>query len=279
MCKVIVTTSHNPKKLKSLISEAWGYFNRTGESDGFGAVWISRSGNLCWLKSSSPEIESNPPHFCTGFADSEGENSPSNGGFLLIHGRKATCAKTLENTHPMLGDGSALIHNGVVRSASIENKDTTCDSELLLIAMRENNADRLAEITGYFAFGMIQKTESGKWCLHVGRDDTARLVAGRNDSGGYTFATTAEAAEIAGCAVSYTVRPWSLITFSGATKHTCRKIAKPAPVKVDASPRVPHWMSDGDRKAAFGSDWPMRHTTVASAQAHMFSDETQDPTE
>ena len=263
MCKIIIATAHSAKNLKQTIATAWSYFNQTGESDGFGAVWIDRQGKLCWLKSSTPKMGPKPPRFCYGFADDENGDEPSNGGFLLIHGRKATCGKSLENTHPMLGSGSALIHNGIVRSATIKNKHTTCDSELLLLAMAENNHERLAEITGYYAFGMIQQI-AADWVLHVAKDDTARLVAGPNKSGGFTFGTTPEACQIGGAEVSHAVKSQTLLTFTGKTKHTTRKIPKPA-----AEPTPTRTWLDADKF----QQWPMRHGSIPAAQQHLFADE------
>lgn len=276
MCKIIIATAHNAKNLKQTIATAWAYFNQTGESDGFGAAWLDRKGKLCWLKSSSPELTTKPPHFCLGFADDENGDSQSNGGFLLIHGRKATCGKSLNNTHPMLGNGSALIHNGIVRSSTIKNKETTCDSELLLLAMEHNDEKKLAEITGYFAFGMLQPIAQG-WQLHVAKDDTARLQAGRNESSGYTFGTTPEACAIGGAAVNHPVKPQTLLTFTSRTKHTTRKIPKPIPAPVIQPTHK--WATEADRTAAFGANWPMRHTSQQSLQSHMFSDEIADPIE
>jgi len=264
MCKIIIATAHSAKNLKQTIATAWTYFNQTGENDGFGAVWLDRAGKLCWLKSSTPNIGQKPPRFCFGFADDQNGDSPSNGGFLLIHGRKATCGKSLENTHPMLdGAGSALIHNGIVRSSTIKNENSTCDSELLIRAMQANDEKRLAEITGYFAFGMIQPSDSG-WLLHIAKDDTARLVAGPNKSGGFTFGTTPEACQIGGAEVSHTVKSQTLLTFTGKMKHTTRKIPKAA-----AEPTPTRTWLDADKF----NNWPMRHGSIPAAQQHLFADE------
>ena len=274
MCKIIIQTAHNAANLKTTIAKAWRYFDATGERDGFGAVWISPSGQLCWLKSSAPKLDSRPPRFCLGFTDSENSDQPSNGGFLLIHGRKATCDKSATNTHPMLGHGSALIHNGIVRSETIENETTTCDSELLLIAMKENDATQLSKITGYFAFGMIQNTASG-YQLHVAKDDTAKLFAGRNRSHGYTFGTTPDACQIGDAKTSYEVRNDTLLTFTGPRKHTTRKIPHaPPPPKPTPTPQKtwPSWESK-EARDAYVNRYPRQHSNMTDAESFMFADE------
>ncbi|MEI8100528.1 MAG: hypothetical protein WCH09_03085 [Bacteroidota bacterium] len=278
MCKILIQTAHNAANLKQTIAKAWHYFDTTGERDGFGAVWISPSGQLCWLKSSAPKLDSRPPRFCLGFAGEDNSNQPSNGGFLLIHGRKATCYKSVTNTHPMLGHGSALIHNGIVRSESIQNETTTCDSELLLIAMKDNDAQQLAKISGYFAFGMIQPTATG-WRMHVAKDETAKLFAGRNRNHGYTFGTTPDACLIGDAKTSYEMRNDTLLTFTGPRKHSTRKIshAPPPPPQPAPTPQKvwPSWESE-EARDAYVNRYPRQHTNMTDAEAFMFADEPQE---
>jgi len=274
MCKIIIQTAHNAANLKTTIAKAWHYFDATGERDGFGAVWLSPNGKLCWIKSSAPKIDSRPPRFCLGFTDHQNQDEPSNGGFLLIHGRKATCHKSATNTHPMIGHGSALIHNGIVRSETIENEETTCDSELLLLAMKDNDAARLAEITGYFAFGMVQPTATG-WQMHVAKDDTAKLFAGRNRSHGYTFGTTPDACQIGDAKTSYEMRNDTLLTFTGPRKHSTRKVphAPPPPKPAPTPQKVwPSWESVEARDAYINRQ-PRQHSNMADAESFMFADE------
>jgi len=280
MCKIIIMTAHDAHNLDFIIAKAWQYFHDTGERDGFGAVWISPKpqNKLCWIKSSAPKIDSKPPRFCIGFTDHQNQNEPSNGGFLLIHGRKATCHKSATNTHPMIGHGSALIHNGIVRSQTIENEETTCDSELLLLAMKDNNAERLAEITGYFAFGMVQPTATG-WQMHVAKDDTAKLFAGRNKAGGYTFGTTPEACQLGDAKTSYEMRGDTLLTFTGPRKHSTRKIPHarlPAPTPTPTPQKVwPSWES-AEARDAYVHRYPRQHTNMTDAESFMFADEPQE---
>jgi len=177
----------------------------------------------------------------------------------------------------MIGHQSALIHNGIVQSKTIENEETTCDSELLLLAMKDNNAERLAEITGYFAFGMVQPTATG-WQMHVAKDDTAKLFAGRNRSHGYTFGTTPDACLIGDAKNSYEMRNDTLLTFTGPRKHTTRKIphAPPPPKPAPTPQKVwPSWDS-AEARDAYVNRYPRQHSNLADAESFMFADEPQE---
>lgn len=196
MCKLIILQAHNPASRLSIIKNAWSYFHATGETDGFGAVWLTKKKKLAWMKSSSPHIGDSLPIFGDGFYECSSDDE-SNGGWLLLHGRKATCGVNLDNTHPMLdNDRAALIHNGVVKSEVFHNINTTCDSELLLRAWDQGCEKGLSDITGYFAFAMLIKRRDG-WHTIIARDNTARLSVGSNDLG-WVWSTTTEGLALTG---------------------------------------------------------------------------------
>jgi hypothetical protein len=233
MCKILILQKHSPARRSALISAAWRYFSATGETDGFGAAWITRRGALGWAKSSAPTLADDLPSFCAGFAANAHLSEPSDGGWLLLHGRRATCGISVENTHPMLADGSvALIHNGVVRSDTVENISTTCDSELLLRAMDSGGTAGLSAISGYFAFAMLRRRRDG-WHAAIVRDDTARLRVGRT-SKGHAWGTTDEALAIAGAVVLGDHRTSTAALFGPDGTCEVRPIrkAKPAPVPM-----------------------------------------------
>lgn len=197
MCKILILQSHDTKKAAGLVRSAWDYFARTGETDGFGAAWIGRDGKLGWVKSSSPDLGGAVPDWGSGFHQSGG-SLRSGGGWLLIHGRKATCGVNLPNTHPMLdGSRAALIHNGVVRSDVYKNQTTSCDSELLLRAWDEAGAKGLSQVSGYFAFGLLIHRRDG-WHAVVARDGSAKLRCGRLPSGTWAWSTTDDGLRLAG---------------------------------------------------------------------------------
>lgn len=198
MCKILILQKHSPVRRDHLIVSAWERMADLGERDGFGAAWIGRDGRLAWVKSSAPQLTGDLPEWAEGFRASSNADSHSDGGWLMIHGRTATCGVNVDNTHPMLDSGrAALIHNGVVRSDTIHNISTTCDSELLLRAWDSGAAKGLAEITGYFAFGLLIRRRDG-WHAVVARDDSAKLRVGTHKRYGAAWATTDEVLAVAG---------------------------------------------------------------------------------
>ena len=198
MCKLLILQKHLPSRRDHLIESAWEQMCALGERDGFGAAWITKDGRLAWRKSSSPLISGQLPAWADSFEASRHAEMPSDGGWLLIHGRTATCGVNLENTHPMLDNGrAALVHNGVVRSDSIHNVETTCDSELLLRAWDQGGAKSLDQITGYFAFGLLIRRRDG-WHAVVAKGDSAKLRIGHHKKFGWAWGTNDDVLEVAG---------------------------------------------------------------------------------
>jgi hypothetical protein len=220
MCKLLLIEKHSPASRDALILKTWAYFAASGEKDGFGAMWISKSGKLAFAKSSHPDLTSNVPVFVEGFNENCETDEPSNGGWLMIHGRRATCDINTENTHPMITNAltAGLVHNGVVDSDLYTCTNSTCDSELLLHAMTSHGIDGLRDITGYFAFGMLQKAKNG-WVARIARDDQARLRVG-SLKGAYAFGTTDEALAICGAKVIGDFKKNTVLTYNanGTTK-------------------------------------------------------------
>jgi glutamine phosphoribosylpyrophosphate amidotransferase len=187
MCKIAILTSHTPTALRATVLTVWAAMAKT-ERDGFGAAWLSPRGTLRYIKSSNSVPGISLPEFFDGFT--EGRFTRSNGGPVLIHARTATCGINAENTHPMLVGSTALIHNGVVSSERFQNTETTCDSELLTHAFRANGVKALeTDITGYYAFAILEAFPRQRWTLDVVRDSRAPLVGGQLKAGGYAFAT------------------------------------------------------------------------------------------
>jgi hypothetical protein len=93
-------------------------------------------------------------------------------GALMLHGRISTNDKGLLNCHPMIRDNHYLIHNGVVSDdTSTTVKQTTNDSEDLLIRFIEGIKSVEENLTGYYAFGCIDPNG----ILHVVKDNQADL--------------------------------------------------------------------------------------------------------
>ena len=233
MCKVLILTCHDSRQREALISKAWAYFHRSGETDGFGAAWFTRSGDIQTCRSSHPTLGAIPPAFALGFASRD--SLPSDGGFLLIHGRKATCGINLDNTHPFTSETAALIHNGIVQSETYKNETSTCDSELILRAFEDKAWAGLAEISGYFAIGVLQLIK-GRKVLHVGKCDTARLRVA-SYRGGFAFGTTNEAIACAGeHGDVFDVAPFTGLTFRDAKNYTQTPFGKFTPPRPHITP-------------------------------------------
>jgi predicted glutamine amidotransferase len=179
------------------------------EHDGFGAAWLSPKGKIMTIKSSSHQSVKNLPSYYEGFA--QGHFSPSNGGPLLIHGRTATCNVDIENTHPIKVGQAIIIHNGVVDSTKYKNLHSTCDSELILQAYQAAGMQEVAaEITGYYAFGILHP--KGKGLLTIARDDRAPLFGGITEFG-EVFATTQNLVEITGATIRGKIKDNVCMTF------------------------------------------------------------------
>jgi hypothetical protein len=213
MCKIAILTSHNPKRVRETVLSTWAAMSTT-ERDGFGACWLTPTGRLASVRSSTPTEQSPMPDFVESFWD--GAFGTSNGGPLIIHGRTATCDVELGNTHPIIIGNRALVHNGIVSSTRYHNVETTCDSELLLHAWADNEIGSVENhVTGYYAFGVITASRRG-WTLDIVRDSRAKLVAGRNpDDKGYTFATTDAVLAATGAKRCGTVRNDVWIRYKG----------------------------------------------------------------
>ena len=234
MCKIILLAV-SPGKLserKKLIEKAWKYFAASGENDGYGALWISHRGDLAWAKSSVPSLGSHYPAYADSFNGAGGDaHIDGDGGWILMHGRTATCGVTLANTHPMLvdDDTAGLIHNGVVDSERYHCTVSSCDSEILLHAIRQDGLEGLADVSGYFAFGALLRHKRKGWQEHIARDDRAPLRLGTPtaDTDGAGFATTDEGLRAVGWTPSGSnLKPNTYLVFAGAKLVSMRTLKK-----------------------------------------------------
>lgn len=116
---------------------------------------------------------------------------------IAVHGRFATCAKSLQNTHPFYKQGAALMHNGIISNAADFKRElSTCDSEALLSQYVDrgvrDNAEKLDEamagVGGYYA--SVVFNDNG--IIDIWRDDTATLHLAHVRNVGIVIATTAE---------------------------------------------------------------------------------------
>ena len=253
MCKIAIMTSHDAKTIRNTILSVWTAMAKT-ERDGFGAAWLSPQGTLCYVKSSSATPGISLPDFFDGF--SEGRFSRSNGGPLLIHARTATCGICPDNTHPMLVGSTALVHNGVVSSERYLNTETTCDSELLTHAFQQGGVKALEnDITGYYAFALLEALPRKRWTLDVVRDSRAPLVGGLLANGAFAFATNEAVLASTGATHAGKIRDNVHFRYEDG-KHVLTQQFTPKTTVI--APTLQHAAT-----RAF-ADWPARDTSPTS---------------
>jgi hypothetical protein len=116
---------------------------------------------------------------------------------IAVHGRFATCARTLENTHPFYLNGAALMHNGVIsNSHEFDSTVSTCDSEALLSEYLRTDVraeagkltEAMASIRGYYAAIVFNDTGA----IDIWRDSAASLYMAHVRGVGVVIATTPE---------------------------------------------------------------------------------------
>lgn len=252
MCKLFCITSHDPAKRNEIIQRVWTKMAIT-EKDGYGACWFGVDGQIGYLKRRLPKISTaDVASFVkpgVGYAAKpavvfdESNDIPSDGGFLVIHGRAATGGHggiSLENTHPFIqeyNDDSrvAMIHNGKVESKKYDNQlpGCTCDSELLMQAYVHGGIDEVElNIEGLYAMMMLEwavPTEEElaanpgapfKKLLHIAKDSKKYLYAGAMPDDTPVIATSQDLITEMGAAIDGEVYDNRVIIFTDRTNYT-----------------------------------------------------------
>lgn len=173
-----------------------------GEKDGFGYAAIDDQGNLFgerWVNNANAfkhqyaygtEIDS---RLMKQYKILTREKIYGNFGVhndnirtITMHSRSATGNVSYKNTHPFVDGFTSVIHNGVIyNDDKLTKKYSTCDSEVILHEyIKYNIANRPGKIKkfvnrleGYYALGILSKTNEGKVILDVIKDNAARLEA------------------------------------------------------------------------------------------------------
>lgn len=183
MCKVIGFTNFSKVRKKVDTVEYLGKLLLSTERDGFGyAIWDKNSksffGERTADRTFSSSFRDNPRidfSFCDKpkkLQNSFGEFDFENVGPAIFHGRISTNSKNLNNTHPIVKHGTALVHNGVVTDHGPKYETiTTNDSEHVLERFVDNTFEQ--NLTGYYAFLAINKEGE----LTVCRDTIAQLYS------------------------------------------------------------------------------------------------------
>lgn len=288
MCQILALTTHpaDPVERDKLIQRIWSHMWHTGkQNDGCGAAWFTADGRIAYHKSRLDVI-----HYKNGlkdkinkltkkgFFDLESLNAaePSDGGFLIVHARNATCDITVENTHPMLSlddmgvPQAAMVHNGVVRSFRYPVKHSTCDSEQLLRAYDDGGIKSVErDVFGKYAF-MFLKVIDGLKRLHIVKDKAQHLVCGvlnqDQEPQHWAFATTAELVDLVGAKYCGPLKECSHVRFTEGQEGTFEaSLFTPNDLYVSD-----HAFAEALRKArsdkqVIRSDYPPRRLTPSAA--------------
>ena len=206
MCKVMIFS--NSKKMTKNLKNKINFVSRLiseSDDDGFGWAAVDSSNKLVGERTTNPEMFNSmlgvknfshnknvlPNVYKNYNSFGDLKNFTPSGGALMFHGRTSTNARSLLNTHPIIKNGWAIIHNGVVTNIGEKYKmQTTNDTEHVAHYLSTKGIEGLANnLTGYYAVGAIDD----KGNLHVVRDKVADLVSSYIPSlESYIFATTAD---------------------------------------------------------------------------------------
>ena len=105
---------------------------------------------------------------------------------ILLHARKSTNQKVIENTHPFVKEEVGLIHNGVISNHDKFKKTIgTCDSEAILTSYLDNvvpydfvSIDKVfSDVTGSMAVGVLNQN-GGEPFVDMFRNYGANLSVG-----------------------------------------------------------------------------------------------------
>jgi predicted glutamine amidotransferase len=211
MCKIMVMAGVNNENRKL----AWEFARNMavqmtpGNSDGLGYAAVTSDGELFgerWHINSEAfnvrQAQPNPTkeeillmHKYDGFLLSDrppakynkfGSINEDAMSAIVLHTRMATSGKQFMNTHPFVDNGTALIHNGVIRNAfDLPIKQSTCDSEAILNLYNRHNVTNKPEniqsvankLQGYYACGVITETKKYGYVVDIFKDSSARLSA------------------------------------------------------------------------------------------------------
>ncbi len=251
MCKIAVI----PKIKKGLEYRAWKLAEALtplmskNDDDGFGYMALGQEGvfGQRWL---NPEDAWKTPTVMTPAADaclqtygdavaplavgnSFGKSTERVFG-LCLHARMATCGVGIGNTHPFMSDDgkTAIIHNGVISNSSIfELKQSTCDSEAILISYRAhavaeslaNIHNAIAPLIGWYAVAAYAQDSRGVWFLDVFKDARSNLYGvWIEELEGLVFCTSLEMLQVACRKLKYKITRSFQVKDCVAIRHDAR---------------------------------------------------------
>lgn len=176
-------------------TDGLGYAAITKEGKVFGERWLKN--NLAWTLNPDNEQDTKiQSHYgkavktineYSNFGDIKKDEAVS----IMLHTRYATSAKGLMNTHPFEHEGTALIHNGVIRNDTQllseydpdKKRKSTCDSESILfgyLGEKINHNPKLineltSELSGYYAVGVLTNNSADLPVMDIFKSDQASL--------------------------------------------------------------------------------------------------------
>lgn len=210
MCKIAMMSGIKPKHVKNawLLSKALAPYMSHSDDDGFGYAAITKAGDIFierWLdndlafkyKEDNKHDKALKEQFGEALVPLEsnytsmGKVDKNNAVAIILHARMATCAKGIKNVHPFVVDNVALIHNGVISNHTQvlskydanNTKLSTCDSEAIAFSYSGNKVGSIPagikelgqDLSGYYACGVLSKSESGKPYMDVFKSASANL--------------------------------------------------------------------------------------------------------
>ena len=210
MCKIAMMSGIKPKYVKNAweLSKTLAPYMSHSDDDGFGYAAITKSGDIFverWLdndlafkyKEDNKHDKALKEQFGEALIPLEsnytsvGKVDKNNAVAIILHARMATCAKGIKNVHPFIVDNVALIHNGVISNHNqVLNKYdadntrlSTCDSEAIAFSYSGNKIGSVPagikelgqDLSGYYACGVLSKTETGKPYMDVFKSASANL--------------------------------------------------------------------------------------------------------
>jgi predicted glutamine amidotransferase len=209
----------------------WKFFESSlpymSASDKDGLGYVAADGNKIfgerWLVNKNAfKIRNEKNEYATKIADlfgsglmvneseynSFGSGKMLNATSILLHTRKATCARNITNTHPFVIEDTALIHNGVIRNdekimAKVK-PISTCDSESILqeylysgVNLDPHNIQNIADmLDGWYACGIISKDKNNRQIVDVFKCDDSKLnIAWVKELDNFVLCTTMDILE------------------------------------------------------------------------------------
>ena len=217
MCKIMMVPGIKPEnseaawawavtaapQLVSSDKHAFGYAALSRTTGLFGEKWtnVENAFNTFGL---SKEVEATLTELSANEVNNKENyaqfgNRSADIGAIILHARHATCERNIQNAHPFVRDGLALIHNGVITNSKLlTNISSTCDSETILNEYVDydvqNSPELIDEVTqtisGWYAVAVLGNSADGTPIMDIFKESKASLfVAWVDELGAAVYCT------------------------------------------------------------------------------------------